>query len=267
MNSKTLLPIFLSFYFSINIFSLDEQSDIATETIEQYQLGDKIINIVEYKKGKSDIVFFNMHDDENTGVEAGRQVIDEFGGRLIEIKSEGDRLLCFDIKGKRYIFDPNKIFTDKGIEATLKKYGDYNKLAHEEVTKLANVLIEKVLKDEPKMIVTLHNNDNGDFNIRNYRDRALFGRQALDYYYNDEIDRDDFYYVNSEVEFYYFTSRGYSAVLQDNDYMTSEGDDGSFSVYAALHYLPYINVEVQDGHFDVQYEMIIKVLEYLEKVI
>jgi hypothetical protein len=45
----------------------------------------------------------------------------------------GDRLVSFALDGTVYTFDPNRMFTQVGVEATLREYGPYSPLAAKHV--------------------------------------------------------------------------------------------------------------------------------------
>src|SRR5579859_195135 len=99
----------------------------------------------------------NVHDDENTSVAAGLTNIDQFGGRLIELVHSGERLVTFNIAGEKFAFDPNRIFSDAGIEDTLKKQSHYSKPAHAAIKSFAAQYLNYFTLDREPVIIALHN--------------------------------------------------------------------------------------------------------------
>ena len=84
-----------------------------------------------FGRGDPAPTFLNVHNDEDTSVAAGLANLAEFGGRLIELVHTGERLISFTLDGRRYVFDPNRVFSDTGIEKTLKKEGPHTPAARE----------------------------------------------------------------------------------------------------------------------------------------
>ena len=106
-----------------------------------FKLGDSTIYAVMYKLGTDEVVYFNMHDDENTAVEAAKRTIKRYGGCFVELKAQGTRLITFSKDKQSYTFDPNRVFTEHGVEETLKKNGKYSETAKEILMQYAKDLI------------------------------------------------------------------------------------------------------------------------------
>src|SRR5688572_23123212 len=60
-------------------------------------IGDTNVYALVYQHGLPSPTFINVHDDENTSVEAGKAVIDQTSGRLIELAHSGRRHLRFSV--------------------------------------------------------------------------------------------------------------------------------------------------------------------------
>ena len=61
----------------------------------------------------------NLHDDENTSVEAALAVLTKYPVRLVELKHTGQREIVFRLRDTPFRCDPNRIFTPAGVSATL----------------------------------------------------------------------------------------------------------------------------------------------------
>jgi hypothetical protein len=51
-------------------------------------------------------------------------------------------LVSFKLEGTVYTFDPNRMFTPVGVEATLKEYGPYSPVAAKHVLAFSQRLLE-----------------------------------------------------------------------------------------------------------------------------
>lgn len=205
----------------------------------------------------------NVHDDENTSVEAGRENVLHFGGRVIELVHSGQRHVSFELNGTNYLFDPNRIFSEAGIRATLQRSGAYSPEAHRAVADFANHLLSEFrLNDEP-LIIALHNTSEGSYSIRSYTPGGMHPSAAADVYINPGRNRYDFFYVTTRILFEALRAQGYNVILQDN---VRAPDDGSLSVYFARQGIPYVNVEARIGQREIQVEMLESLREVLREL-
>ncbi|MFC1522547.1 hypothetical protein ACFL6Y_09075, partial [Elusimicrobiota bacterium] len=201
------------------------------------------------------IVYFNMHDDENTAVKAAEKTVREHGGRLVELKHSGKREVAFKIGKKNYSFDPNRIFTEQGLKDKIKPKTK-NKEVLSAVRDFAMILIdgESFLKGS-RAIVTVHNNTPDKFSIKSFQTGGAYASDAEMAYSNRGRDHDDFFYVNNREIFDYLKGKGYNVLLQDNKRVKN---DGSLSAYCRKsfckdkvckascykdRFVPYVNVE------------------------
>lgn len=231
------------------------------EKISHYKIGDTDIKIVISKTFKLDskFVYFNMHDNENTAVEATKQVIEKFGGTLVELQIEGERLINFSLEDKSFTFDPNRIFTEVGIEKTLRFKNSYTAEAKNETTKFAEKL--KDFLKNARLIIAVHNNTNENYSIESYQTGGEFEREVKLFNINTEMDVDDFFYVTENSFFKSLKQKKQNVALQDNTKVT---DDGSLAVYCAKNKISYINVESEHEHLSEQIKML-EVLQDLTK--
>lgn len=216
-------------------------------------IGDTNVHVLMYQHGPPSPTFLNVHDDENTSVEAGKAVIDETSGRLIELAHSGKRHLHFQVDGEDYAVDPNRIFSDAGIRATLERQSKYSSGAHWAVERFARQFLERFALTREPVIVALHNTVDGNYSIESYRLGAQHGVAAADLHINPARSRFDFFYATDRRFFDYLKQRDFNVVLQNN---TAVPDDGSLSVYFAKKGIPYLNVETELGQLERQIEMV-----------
>lgn len=229
------------------------------QKMSEVKIGDLNLQaLISY--GKTDKpLYFNMHDDENTSVQAAKSVVDKQGGKIIELKHTGARLINFKLNNKPYTIDPNRIYTKIGINKTLLKNGKTSPEAEAEVDKFAKKLIADFLK-QTDVIIALHNNSNNEYSAKSYEKGGEFEKDAAQVFINPQNDIDDFFFVTEEKYFNKLKEKGFNVILQDNNNVT---DDGSLSVYCGKEKIKYINVEAEHGHLSQQ----IKMLEILREVL
>jgi hypothetical protein len=243
------------------LFSSLAASSQDTNYIKRYILGGTRISILGtcYNDYSRSISLLNVHDDENTSVEAAEQHLQQTGGMLTQLKHSGKRSVVFKLQGKGYAVDPNRIFTAIGIKNTLLKFGRYSSAAAREVKRFADTLLRNHV-DDKKLVVALHNNTDEGFSILSYQPGGTEALNAEKVYNNPEMDADDFVLTTDSCVFERLQEKQINVILQDNKKVK---DDGSLSVYTARKKIPYINVEAQDGHLEEQ----VKLLEALQEVI
>jgi hypothetical protein len=193
-------------------------------------VGDEKVEIKHIQgRGKT---YIHVHHNEQTALKAAQEVIKQEGGSLITLEHSGGRNIVFHLHDTRYEFDPNRIYTDVGIQKTLASLSQYSPEAHKEVRKLADKI--KALLPKGK-VVAVHNNSS--YSLKDYlpgnpleHDAQAIHMLPHNYYRN-------FYLVTKISDFLRIKSQGYNGVLQKK----SATDDGSLSVYLAKR--KYINVE------------------------
>jgi hypothetical protein len=170
--------------------------------------------------------------------------------RLYELKQSDERLLKYEIKGKVYSFDPNRIFSSIGIKGTILKYNKAHAQELENSLRLfADSLLKTInLKNSDCYIVAIHNNTNNDFSVLSYKN----SKDAEEVYVNSSQDIDNFIIVTTKVDFDYFKDKKRNVVLQSANAI----DDGSLSIYCQKNKLPYINIEAQHGQKAEQIKML-----------
>jgi hypothetical protein len=214
-------------------------------------LGSKSCKLILKGKLENNAIFLSLHDDENTSVIAFNEVSQSIDNPvLIELQQSGSRFIKYGYNGLDYLIDPNRIFTEIGINNTLKKN---NKTVPAELKvalkKVSIQLIDLILpKDKKKYIVAIHNNSNDNYSAKSY----VGSNDAEKIYMNPSEDPDDFFFVTNLQDFEFFKTKKRNVILQSLKAL----DDGSFSIYCARINQPYINIEAQDGHKETQKLMI-----------
>ena len=263
---KLINPFYLLVFLSLILnLSCNENSKESTdnfidETLTNFNLGDSSVTFITYTAGNKKIIYFNIHDDENTAVEAAKQILGKTESKFIEIQQSGNRLISFNIDTSIYRFDPNRIFTPLGRKKTLERYSKFSQEA-DSVVKLFAGFITDSLLNEATIVVTLHNNSPDNYSILSYAKGGEYETDAADINVNSEQDPDDFFYVTEKFYFDKIKEKGYNVLLQDNNKVT---DDGSLSVYCGSRGIKYINVEAEQGHLKQQVEMILALKDILK---
>jgi hypothetical protein len=228
---------------------------------QQIRLGETEIWVATTERKGSRFVSVNLHDDENTSVEAGLEALKVSGGRLVELRHNGRRDVTFTLRGNEYRVDPNRIFTPAGRRATLEKRSRYAEDAARAVGIFAEELLAVYKIDQSDAVIALHNNSEGAYSALSYAAGGDLVRDAEAVSIQDGGDPDDFFFVTERPVFDALKRRGYNVVLQDNRGVT---DDGSLSVYCGKAKVRYINVEAEHGHLKEQTRMILDLKSVLD---
>ncbi|KGP62903.1 protein tyrosine phosphatase [Legionella norrlandica] len=208
-------------------------------------VGDEPVIIQQQTKGYGK-TYVHVHHNEQTALKAAKAVIRKEGGSLITLIHSGGRNIVFHLHNQRYEFDPNRIYTDKGIKQTLAKYSHYTPEAHREVKKLADKI--KELLPEGK-IIAVHNNSS--YSLKDYLPGHELARDAQALHMSPKNYFRNFYLVTKLSDYLRLKLEGFNGVLQK----TSATDDGSLSVYLAKR--DYINVEAGYDQLAEQIKMLL----------
>lgn len=211
--------------------------------IHPVKLGNTKVDIITQNGiGKT---FVHLHENEATALVAARHYIEREGGTLITLKHSGARNIVFYLKGIRYEFDPNRIFTDTGIKRTLNKYGHYSVAAHQEVKTLAHKIVSLIPEGK---VIAVHNNR--DYSIKEYFPNRSLAADAMALYYQPSTNYRNFFLVTNKEEYERLKGLNFNVVLQADNAQ----DDGSLSYYLAKK--NYINIETGHGQLVAQLNML-----------
>ena len=195
----------------------------------------------------------HLHDDETTSLKAAQKVLERTGGLLIELENKGKRLMSFKKSGRRFFFDPNRIFTSKGIQNNLHFLNNQvTSAAFSSVKAFAAFILQKI-PDSVKILIALHNNKNGKYSIKSYKPNGSHAKDVSKVYMNHKEDPDNFFVETSGKLFYKLKKEKYNVVLQNS---TRAMDDGSLSIYFAKRKIVYVNVEAEKGSLQEQVKMV-----------
>jgi hypothetical protein len=222
-----------------------------------FQIGDTTIHAQSRQFGSNKLTMVNVHDDEQESVDAAIPILEKQGGRLIELTHTGKRRVVFSVEGKEYSFDPNRIFSKAGVRLTVRPEADREakvpERAHLAVDRFAEQFIRYFELQKQPAFITLHNNGEGGLSIHTYEPGGDWAADTDELHVSSTVDPDEFFFVTDERIFEELKRRDANVILQDN---TIKRDDGSLSVFAGRHGIPYINVEAQPEHFEEQIRMI-----------
>ena len=138
----------------------------------------------------------NVHDDEDTSVEAGLALIGEFGGRVVELVHRGTRLVQFHLGKQTYLIDPNRMFTDEGARRDLALHGPTSPEALKVVRAFAERYLEVVEPRPGEVLVALHNNSpDPSFSVLAYAKGGIYAHEAAKVHVARDKHPDDFFFV------------------------------------------------------------------------
>ena len=220
-------------------------------------LGRTTVHLVVSERAPGDLSFVSVHEDEHTAVTAARQLLAQHPGRLVELRSGGRRLVTFWLGATPHVVDPNRIFTDAGIERSLRRYGSYTRAAHQAVAGLREAILGLLPPRRGAPVVALHNNAARDYTLDQYRPGGTHASDAETVVVNPRQTSAAFFLVTTSRLFECLRATGYNVVLQSR----SPADDGSLSVWFQQHARPYITVEARHGALDEQFRMLETVLD------
>lgn len=222
----------------------------ALASVKTYHIGSSPVRVEIYQRGDGGLTYINVHQNEVTSVRAAKHVIDRYGGKLIRLRHAGGRLIRFKLNNKYYRFDPNRMFTPKGIRMTLKRYNrHYSKSAYRAVDRFSKKILKLLPRDE---IVALHNNS-PRYSISLFLKGRRLHYEARRIYINPKHSRSNFFLVTKTKSFNSIKNKGFNVVQQHH---TRAQDDGSLSIYAEKNKMTYVNVEAAHGHLKAQIQML-----------
>jgi hypothetical protein len=225
--------------------------------VRRIALGRTGVDLVMSGDADAQVIFINLHQNEQTSVKAARSVIQGKGHVLIELQSQGNRNVVFWIGLRPYLFDPNRIFSDQGLEQTLRFHGGYSNAAHAAVLGLRTAIIDELQIHRARMVVALHNNGTGHYTIKNYLPGAEQEAQARAVHVDASADPGDFFLVTQRMAYDSLCESGFGVVLQ-NDVAC---DDGSLSHFFSQRLPLYVNVEARFGHEQEQRAMLVLLIQ------
>jgi hypothetical protein len=209
-------------------------------------LHDLPISLVKYSYREPIINFLSIHDNEDTGVKAAFEYIRFSGGSIIDCQYGSARNFLFYHDDEEFQTDPNSIYTKTGIIKGLEKYGRADETVINQLQEISKTILSTYNSSDVGYFFTLHNNADGGFGIASYLEGYELEGYADSLHINFQMDNDDLILVTDLALFNRLKIEDVNVILQSHH----APDDGSLSVYAMKNGIPYINVEVQHGHFE-----------------
>jgi hypothetical protein len=278
--------IFLILLVIINVTS-EAVGQIKVDT-QFVALGDSQVKLIIYTSNlKSTIAYAHVHENEVASLQAGIEMIKKYGGKIVSLShsphGQTNRNVTFQYKGRKYQFDPNRIYTqdDNKLKSNIIAISSNDKidgLIMEMVRNLAMKIWNHV--EYASTVVALHNNRNApptvkrkwfkldsidpeSYNITSYVlkcDHTSESNQSCsDIYINSAMNNSEFFIVTKQSDFAELSQKRHTVVLQNSTPI----DDGSMSVWAYKHNKRYINTEAKHGRVAQQSAM----LEVLNTII
>jgi hypothetical protein len=229
----------------------------------RYRLGETQMLIKQMQYGDvNDVVYINLHDDEQSSVEAAQSLLKREGGLLVKFENNRKRNIRFRLKGKYYTFDPNRMFSREGAAQSLRELGRVSNDAVNEVVKLGQRIIQ-FIPENPSLVVALHNNTEGRFGINSYRPGSPIAVNAKLYYENPDDDPDDIFLTTDSILYHRLSNEKFNSIWQDN---INARRDGSLSVYCGERNIRYVNCETQHGKTEKYLTMLLAITAHVEKI-
>ena len=232
-------------------------------TTIHYKLGETIIPIRVYQYGDvKDMIYINLHDDEQSSVEAARTFLQSEGGVLIKFENKKQRNIRFRLRGRYYTFDPNRMFSKEGIEQSLTQFNRSSKEAIREIEKFGQRVLE-FIPENPSCVIALHNNTPGRFGVNSYLPGESIAGNARKVYENPKEDPDDIFFTTDSVLYHRLSSEKFNTIWQDN---IRARRDGSLSVYCGERGIRYVNCETEHGKSEQYFTMLNAMSPYIERL-
>ena len=225
---------------------LQQQPTQKQQEKNSIKLGEGTITVDVFRyKGEGKNVILHLHQNESASLKAAKDVSSELGGSVITIsQAKADRYKEFKFGNFTVTFDPNRIFTDIGVEKTLvfsqrgkivEPDGETRRMAINEIQKfraeLLSIVDAEVSLSGAKKLVVVHNNIAGN----------------------------RYFHVTRKEDVKPLSAKGYSVSVED-----LKNNDGSLSVYFALVRKSFSYTNVEAGYKDaaVQKQMLKAALGY-----
>ena len=206
-------------------------------------LGNKQV-IIEYHSGKAPM-YVHLHENETTALTAIKKTVASEHNAWLSLHHGGTRTITFYLHNQRFEFDPNRIFTPRGIRLSLERYSHYSKDAAAEVDKLA-VNIKDLIAD--KAVIAVHNNRG--YSLEDYLPGHSLSHDAKRIHFPQKPAYRNFFLVTRADDYCALKDKGVNVIEQHKH----AEDDGSLSVYMADK--AYVNVEAGYGQLAAQTKML-----------
>ncbi len=216
------------------------------------RLADEKIWVHIYERPGSGLTFVNLHDNENTSAEAAIQTITRHGGRLVELRHGRGRNVVIRKHGMMNSFDPNRMFSEKGLRRSLANSTGLSDANLALGTRFATEVLNLIGYSPAEPLVAVHNNTQGKLTIHDFQEGQLYGPDSRAVNLSTDQDPDDFFFTNSPGLFEALSDLGYNAALMAG----TPPDRGTLGCYINSIDGIYVNVETEHGHLKEQVAML-----------
>ena len=110
------------------------------------QLLDTPIALQVRSAGQGGLRYLNLHENEQTAVLAAADLLRTVPGQLIELRSRGRRVVSFRDGLRPLAFDPNRIFSDAGIQQTLRRHASCTPAAQQALRTLRDRVLALICR-------------------------------------------------------------------------------------------------------------------------
>lgn len=221
-------------------------------------MGDSAVFLISGRHDEGGILLLNVHENEQTAL----QVMYEKGKSdslpFLFLHQAGQRRIFYSVNDSVHSVDPNRIFSEVGIEKSLEDSMYCTSAGVRLAVQLAHSVLRRVQGRE--WVVTLHNNTDENYSILSYAEGGEEEMNAQDILIMQDEDPDDFILTTSKPLFDKLKNARVNIVLQSQNPV----DDGSLSVYCEEHQIPYVNIEAEHGHLAKQQRLLDLVLKSIE---
>ncbi len=215
-------------------------------------LGEERVWVHVHEGPTPGLTFVNIHDDEDTALEAAKLYIRDHGGRLVELRHGRGRDVVIRRNGVLDRFDPNRMFTENGLRHSLYLLGNLSNENYALTADFASTVASFIGIERDKVIIAVHNNTPGKLTIKDFQSGQLYGDYAREVFINPVEDPDDFFFTNSPTVFRALRTLRYNAALM----AVNPPDRGMLANYVNNSGGIYILVEAEHGHLDRQIRML-----------
>ncbi|MFC1543593.1 hypothetical protein ACFL4K_03530, partial [Candidatus Neomarinimicrobiota bacterium] len=141
-------------------------------------LGEELVWVHVHEGPTPGLTFVNIHDDENTALEAAKLYIREHGGRLVELRHGRGRDVVIRRNGVLYRFDPNRMFTENGLRHSLSLFGNLSDENYALAADFARTVADYIGIEKDKAIIAVHNNTPDKLTINDFKPGQIYGEDT-----------------------------------------------------------------------------------------
>lgn len=232
---------------------------IPAVTTQHVLLGDANLVLQVYRYNDTLTPFFvHLHHNEQTADSVLHHYLQRNGGSALNLRNGLQRIISFSASGLRYHVDPNRMFTPKGREQSMKLLGPYRKEVADSIRRFAQSFLALLPDSIP--LIAMHNNTDGAYSLLSYLPGGVFAEETKNSHHNPDMDPDDFVLTTDSLLFVALQAANINVVLQNNDQVA---DDGSLGYYFGKQGRTYVNIEAEHGYFDRQMNLLKAVVHSL----